>query len=214
MIKINLGRGFTPQKQGFFSGFSSGGAAPAQAAGSDMGEFDFGLQISNRQLIVNLVLLLLGPIVMFLHQDSNLPPKQARLNQINTELSSLQAKNTQAAASVDEIKRYEKEQEKLEFQIKAINRLQKDRLREVRVLDYIQREIPERVWLSKLELNDNKMTISGTATADTELTNFMENLQKSAYLKDVNLLRSTEATVPEMGVVRKFEISCLLETAP
>lgn len=209
MIKINLAKEFMPKKRGLFGG---GGGEPRMDSLES-------LEASNEEsdlkkaLIVRLVMLLIGPIGLFIYQDQNLPPKIAENTKLSAELATLTDKNLKAAASVSEIKKFEKEEEKLKAQITVIENLQKDRLKEVRVLDYVQREIPERVWLSKMNLNEGKMSIEGLATGDSELTNFMDGLQGSAYLKDVSLIRSNEVNTPETGVVRKFEISCLLERA-
>lgn len=205
MIKINLAKEFMPKKKGLF-----GGGAPRMESLETL-EASSEQANLNKALIVRLVILLIGPIALFIYQDSNIPPKIAMIGTLNGELSTLSQKNQQAAASVSEIKKFEKEEERLKAQIMVIENLQKDRLKEVRVMDYIQREIPEKVWLSKMGLADGKMSIEGLATGDSELTNFMDGLQGSAYLKDVSLVRSNEVNTPETGVVRKFEISCLLE---
>lgn len=208
MIKINLAKEFMPKKKGFFGG---GGGAPkleSLDAFASEGNQDSELK---KALVLRLVLLLMGPILLFLFEEQNLPPKKVRLGQMNNALAELQKTNADAAAAVSEIKKFEKEEEKLKAQILIIENLQKDRLKEVRVMDYIQREIPEKVWLSRMGLNDGKMAIEGLATGDSELTNFMDGLQGSAYLRDVSLIRSNEVTTPDAGVVRKFEISCMLE---
>lgn len=205
MIKVNLAKEFMPKKKGLF-----GGGAP-RIESLETIEASSEQANLNRALIVRLVILLIGPIGLFVYQDSNLPPKRAVLANLNAELGVLSQKNQQAAASVAEIKKFEKEEERLKAQIAVIENLQKDRLKEVRVMDYVQREIPEKVWLSRMGLTDGKMSIEGLATGDSELTNFMDGLQGSAYLKDVSLVRSNEINTPETGIVRQFEISCLLE---
>ncbi len=207
MIKINLAKEFMPKKKGFF-----GGGGPRMET-LEVQEGMVEESDLKKALLVRVVLLLAGPIALFIYQDSNIPPKVAIQAKLTADLSAVQAKNQAAASSVSEIKKFEKEEEKLKAQISVIENLQKDRLKEVRVMDYVQREIPERVWLSKLALNDGKMSIEGMATGDSELTNFMDGLQGSAYLKEVSLVRSNEVNLPETGLVRKFEISCILEKA-
>lgn len=207
MIKINLAKELQPKKKGLF------GSGEPKLESFDSAEATGEAADLKKALIVRLVMLLAGPAALFIYQDMNIPPKVARTAQLNQELATLTAKNQQAAASVSEIKKFEKEEEKLKAQIIVIENLQKDRLKEVRVLDYVQREIPEKVWLNRMGLADGRMVIEGMATGDSELTNFMDGLQGSAYLKEVSLVRSNEVSLPDSGVVRKFEISCLLEKA-
>lgn len=164
-----------------------------------------------RGLYVRFAILLLGPIILFLYQDSMIPEKTAVIQKLQTELNELSAKNRDAAGSVEEIKKFEKDEERLQAQINTLNGLRRDRVKEIRVLDYIQREIPQKVWLSQLEMNDGKLAISGIAVADSDLTTFMDSLQRSAYLREVNLLKSIDVTHPEHGQIKRFDITCALE---
>lgn len=205
MIKINLAKEFQPKKKGLFGG---GGADLAPIATE---EIDDGMADLKRDLIVRLAILLGGSVFLFIYQEQNIPPLNSQLVSINSQLNEVRIKNQQAADAVSEIKKFEKDEEKLRAQLKAIEVLTKDRLKEVKVLDYIQREIPAKVWLSKLALNNSRLQIEGYASADADLTNFMEVLQGSAYLRDVSLVKSSEANLPEAGVVRKFEVTTQLE---
>lgn len=166
-----------------------------------------------RGLYVRIVILLLGPVILYLYQDNIIPEKTANLRKLQAEYEEVAKKNRDAAASVEEIKKFEKDEERLQAQINTLNSIRKDRVKEIRVLDYIQREIPQKVWLTQVDLNDGKLAISGIAMADTELTTFMDSLQRSAYLKDVNLLKSNDVSNPDFGQVKKFDITCSLEKA-
>ncbi|MEZ0390830.1 MAG: PilN domain-containing protein, partial [Pseudobdellovibrionaceae bacterium] len=88
--------------------------------------------------------------------------------------------------------------------------LQRERLREVKILDNLQKDIPEKVWLERLEFKDTNLMISGKAISDGELTNFMENLSKSVFLKEVNLLKSSELST-DRGMLKQFEIVCVID---
>lgn len=187
---------------------------PSQSLEDAVSEEQLVFQDQRRGLVVRLVIIGLFPLGLFLYEDMIIPEKQAVIQRLSLELDEVTRKNQDAAASVDEIKKFEKDQEKLQAQINTLEGLRKDRIKEVRVLDYIQREIPNRVWLTQLELNEDRLQISGIATADMELTTFMDSLQRSAYLSEVNLVRSNEGTHPEYGTVKKFDITCQLERAP
>ena len=119
-------------------------------------------------------------------------------------------KNEQAKGAVAETKKFKEDQEKLQKQIDTLEGLRKERLREVKVMDNLQKDIPEKVWLTKVDFQETKLVISGLAIADSELTTFMENLSGSVFLHDVALLRSSEQP-SEGGVLKKFDISCALD---
>lgn len=202
MIKVNLVNQKAPKKKKKDKAVSdSEFTGELSAAEGDL----------KRGLLVRIVILLIIPVGLFLYEDSVLPDKAIRLSKMQADLDELTRKNREAAAAVDEIKKFEKDQEKLQQQTNTLISLSKDRIKEVRVLDYIQREIPAKVWLLRMDLSDGRLQISGMASTDGELTTFMETLQRSAYLKDVNLVRSDDSPLQDFGIVKKFEISCLLE---
>ncbi len=200
MIKVNLAKQVTSRKK-----------EKNKAVSGEVNEISMVEAELKRGLLVRFVILLIFPAALWVYQDSVIPEKMAVVSKMNKELDDLTKKNREAQAAVEEIKKFEKDQDKLQQQTNTLIGLSRDRIKEVRVLDYIQREIPAKVWLTRMDLTEGRLQISGMASADTELTTFMETLQRSAYLKDVNLVRSDDATIPDLGVVKRFEISCALE---
>lgn len=206
MIRVNLGKKAATGGKFKFGGFGGKGAS-----GSTGEVTDFEGDGANRALITRLAIILMGSALLFAYEQSNIPPLKSRLSQMRREVTEIKKKNAENANVVQENLQFESDQAILQGQINAIEQVKKDRLKEVRILDYIQREIPEKVWLQKLELKEGKLIVTGFATADSELTTFMEGLQRSAYLKEISLIRSTESVLQDMGIVKKFEISCLVE---
>lgn len=208
MIRVNLAKGIGGKKSGApLFGMGSGGA---EAATTDEG---FTTDNPTRALLIRFAVIFMGVVLLIVYEQSNVPPLRSKSIALKRQLEEVRAKNQANVDVVNEISRYEKEQEKLQTQINAIEAIKRDRLREVRVLDYIQREIPEKVWLQKMDLLEGKLQITGYATADNELTTFMEGLQRSAYLKEVLLVRSAEVSLQDLGTVKRFEISCSMEKA-
>lgn len=201
MIKVNLAKQPPVRKK-------EKNKAPAGEVTNEVSVIESELK---RGLAVRLLALFIFPIALFIYQDSVIPEKAALVAKMQQELDEVTRKNRDAAAAVEEIKKFEKDQEKLQSQTNTLISLSKDRIKEVRVLDYIQREIPPKVWLTRLDMSEGRLQIAGMATADSELTTFMETLQRSAYLKDVNLVKSDDATMQDLGIVKRFEISCQLE---
>lgn len=211
MIKVNLAKkGMAAKKSGGLGGFSLGGGGGVDIGIAD--ELAAG-ENTNRTLLTNIVLMLIGVAALYIYEQTNIPPLRSSAASLRRQLDEVKKKNREAENVVKEIARFESEQSVLQGQINAIEAIKRDRLREVRVLDYIQREIPEKVWLQRMDLSQGRLVIAGYATADSELTTFMEGLQRSAYLKEVQLVRSTEAQVAEIGNVKRFEIVCNMDRA-
>lgn len=199
MIKVNLAKGLKNIKAGgaveggIVDGADAIDAATLQKTGAIRGLGFF-----------------IIPILLFVIESQTIPSYQSELAQKQKRLVELQSISAKGKDSVAEIKKFKEQQARLQAQVNSIEQLKKDRLREVRILDTMQKEMPEKLWLSKVDLKDGKMNLAGVAGTDPDLTAFMDVLSRSAYLKEVNLIRSNEYAT-SVGVFKKFEILCLTE---
>ncbi len=88
-----------------------------------------------KEALKRLVLLLVGPLAFYIYESQNLPAKYSELNAKNQALVELQNYNAKQAASVAEIKRFKEDEALIEARIAALEKISKDRQREIRVLD-------------------------------------------------------------------------------
>lgn len=197
MIKINLATN-SPALNG------TGGSVPAEDAFVELSSAE-----TQRQGLIRIFIILIGPIALYLWQIQNLPIKMETQNQKQRAYDELVAKNNKAKSAVEEIKKFKVSQAKLQEQINTIDNLRKDRMREVRLLDMIQKDIPEHMWLTKVELKEGNMIISGNAANDSDLTQLMDSLSKSIFLKEVNLIKTNEKII-EGTALKEFSINCTL----
>lgn len=200
MIRVNLAKSVPIM--------ASGTSAIEGAETIDLGSAG-GTDIQ-RQGVLRFLILLIVPLALYGYEFQNIPELNARLNSKQAVLNSLVAKNEQAKGAVDEITKFKEDQARLQKQIDTLEGLQKERLREVKILDNLQKDIPEKVWLTRMEFLDVNLRISGAATADIEVSTFMDNLGRSVFLKDVSLVKSTNEE-SERGVFKVFEILCTIE---
>ncbi len=163
-----------------------------------------------KEAMKRLVLLLVGPLALYIYENQNVPAKVADLNAKNQVLAELQSYNSKQAASVAEIKKFKEDEALIEARISALEKISKDRQREIRVMELLQTVIPEKAWLTRVQISPEKVNIQGLALSDYEVSTFLEALTKSAFLMDVILLNSSEV-VQDGVTLKKFEISCLLE---
>ncbi|MBV2167465.1 MAG: PilN domain-containing protein [Bdellovibrio sp.] len=163
-----------------------------------------------KEAMKRLVLLLVGPLALYIYENQNIPAKVADLNAKNQVLTELQSYNSKQAASVAEIKKFKEDEALIEARISALEKIAKDRQREIRVMELLQTVIPEKAWLTRVQISPEKVNIQGLALSDYEVSTFLEALTKSAFLMDVILLNSSEV-VQDGVTLKKFEISCLLE---
>lgn len=194
MIKVNLAQGLAVSPGGSFGA----------AEGSDAGK-------TRRTALRNLVLLILGPLLLILLEEQVVTEKRAALASVRSKLAVSQEKNAKAKGAMEEAKKYREEQARLEVQIQSIETLKKNRRKDVRMMEYIRQTIPNRIWLESMDVRDEKVQIRGFAIADADLTQFMDALSRSAFLKEVNLQRSQDQVSQEFGNIKRFELACLME---
>jgi Tfp pilus assembly protein PilN len=189
MIKINLGQ---KSKKMSISNYSS---------------IQVSEEMSQRKAIVNLFLILMIPALLAVYETQTIPSKKLEIQKVNKERSELQKFNQDAAAVQERIKKLNEDQSKLSSKIKILSSLKTGRVKEVRMLDLVQTQIPEQVWLTSIELTDQLLRIQGYSTKDSEVSIFIERMNKESILSNLTLIKSSRENFPSIGFVTKFEIN-------
>lgn len=115
------------------------------------------------------------------------------INQLETRLEELKI----YVATVDSLKQREKELMALISPIKELNR---NRFLIAHVLDEISARIPEFTWLTMLNVSSTNIDIKGTTASNLLVAEFMNRLEESPYIGNVDL------TVLEKKTVEKQEM--------
>ncbi len=201
MIKINLVSN-GPQKTTSLRGSSLGSISESDEFISD----DEVRKDAAKRIVIFLV-----PIVLiWTYGELVVPQKRDELAAKTQDYNKLVDYNKKQSASVAEIKKFKEDESLIESRIVVLNKLSKDRYKEIRVLELLQQVIPEKAWLRKVKIGQQKLILEGTALSDFEVSKFMESLTKSAFLVDVNLITSSEV-ISSGTSYKNFEISCSLE---
>ncbi len=185
------------------------GAGTGLGAGFGQIEVDVGGG-SRRDGLVRLFIIFLSPIALYFYESQNLPTIQSQLQGRTALLTELQTFNSKMTSSVAEIKKFKEDEAKIQARIAILDKLSKDRQKEIRLLDLFQQAIPEKVWFTKVDMAGPKVTITGVAMSDFDISSFMEALSRSIFLTDVNLVSSAEQVIEGLST-KKFEITCLTE---
>lgn len=119
-------------------------------------------------------------LVMHLHLVRKLHREQVASQYLHSELMALDAKNTQVQAAINE-------RNALIRQMEVITYLQTNRARMIKIFAEVARALPSGVYLTLLEKTANKIVLAGRAEADTQISQFMKNLNESAVFKTARL---------------------------
>lgn len=133
-------------------------------------------------LMLFVLLLSLSLVVMLQYgQIDNLKQEEARLNK----------EKKQYEATINEIKKIEDEKKLMLTRIEVINKLKQSSSQTVHVMDDVANLTPpNRMWLKSLAQNDTKLTLTGMALDDQTIAKYMDDLEASEYLQNVELVSS------------------------
>ncbi len=111
---------------------------------------------------------------------SRIEYQQLRNNFLNVEITKLEKK-------IEEIKRLEKEKQRLKARIGAIERLQGNRPLIVHLFDEMVTSLPEGVSIKSVKQKGPSITISGVAQSNARVSSFMRKLKASKWLGNPQL---------------------------
>ncbi len=123
--------------------------------------------------------------------------KMGGLNRNITELKTRLDELKVYVATVDSLKKREKE---LMALISPIRELNKNRFLIAHILDEVSARIPEFTWLTMLNVSAQDINIKGTTASNLLVADFMNRLEESPYIANVDL------TVLEKKTIEKQEM--------
>ncbi|MGB9720081.1 MAG: PilN domain-containing protein [bacterium] len=123
--------------------------------------------------------------------------KMGGLNRNITELRTRLDELKVYVATVDSLKKREKE---LMALISPIRELNQNRFLIAHILDEVSARIPEFTWLTMLNVSAQNINIKGTTASNLLVADFMNRLEESPYIANVDL------TVLEKKTVEKQEM--------
>ncbi len=139
------------------------------------------------------------------------------LSEINGEVEAAQQQITDTRNAINDLKKIvgeiediKKRKADLEKKLEVIHELEAGRLDTVRAMDGIARAVPEQLWLDNYELAGRGIKLSGLATDNQVIAEFMQNLSSNPQVAGVLLSETVRQTKEGYDIVR-FSISLKFE---
>ncbi len=150
-------------------------------------------QIKQRIRARNELFALLGALALILIIMGLTAYSQSReITQINQKTAVLQAEKNKYRAIVSQINHIKKEQERLNYKLKAIETLNNNAHLPVRIMDAVARLTPSnRMWLNSMQLSSNTLSLQGTALDNATIAQYMERLKASPFFHKPQLQNSS-----------------------
>ncbi|MEK6775735.1 MAG: PilN domain-containing protein [bacterium] len=132
-------------------------------------------------LIFVFIIVVLGLVWMW--QSKTMESLTARKNE-------KQQKLDQIKKVVTEVEQFKKDKELYEQKINIIKDLEAQQSGPVHILDELSVNLPDKIWFESMTLKGNVITVSGSAFANIAIVDFVNNLKRSPYFQNVQLLES------------------------
>jgi len=147
--------------------------------------------------VAAIVLLTVGLGWVWVDQSGKLAVLRSRIAREEAEKERLKDVNEQKG-------RFESEKGELERKLDIITRLQKERIVPVRLLDELTRVLDSAtpIWITSYAYTSGGIAFDGYSLSNEALRPMVDNLEKSAYYKDVELLYSERAELQGREIFR------------
>lgn len=111
---------------------------------------------------------------------------------------------------IQKVQELETKRDQLRHKISVINNLKQNQRGPVRIMDEVSRALPDLVWLTKMTMKGNSLTLSGIAMDETAVANYISNLDSSPFFQEPTLKRMARGKEDSFS----FILECSFTFAP
>jgi type IV pilus assembly protein PilN len=127
---------------------------------------------------------------------------------LRNQMTSIQGEIKRLDAVAKKVDQFRAEKKMLEERFKVIQGLLASQTVPVHLLQALNDQLPDEIWLSSISKTGNRLVIRGYSFTDFGIANFMTRLSKTAPLvREVELVVSEQAEVQKVPL-KKFEVVC------
>ena len=136
--------------------------------------------------------------------------QKSSLNQLNQEITSLNAEKQRYNKVLQQIKKLEEDKKLIDNKIGVINELKKSSALTVHILDEVASHTPsKRVWIKSLNQSGMVLKIDGMALDNQTIAAYMDELKLSPYIADVTLQNTSQNAYADRALA-SFQLTCSL----
>jgi type IV pilus assembly protein PilN len=143
---------------------------------------------------LNLLLILGGLLIGLLVVGVQWWVEASRLREQEEKNRIAQQEVTRLEAVLKEVADFEDKKAKLQKKVDLINALKANQRGPVRLMDEVSNALPDLLWLEKMQLTGNSISIDGKALNPPAVANFFENLKRVTAFQEPKLASLNAAT--------------------
>jgi type IV pilus assembly protein PilN len=106
--------------------------------------------------------------------------EQARLA---TETTNAEREAAHLKSILGQVTKFEQQKQQLQERVALIEELRKGQAAAVHMVDELSKAVPDMLWLTDMKQDGGEMTIDGRCTSLTALSDFVANMERSAYFR-------------------------------
>jgi type IV pilus assembly protein PilN len=131
--------------------------------------------------------------------------------QLDEDIARAETETQQLRSVLAQVQKFETQRAQLQQRVTLIEQLRHGQTAPVHVLDEISSAVPERLWLTELAQTTDVLTISGTTTSLTGVSDFVGNLESSGWFKrPVDIIDTQMSQDPKTGDLVKFSVKATI----
>src|SRR5262245_1205428 len=144
-------------------------------------------------IIAGVLVLIVGTIVQ----------QQAQIHLLTSEVAKVEQESQSLAPQIAMVERLAHERADLDLRLSLIDQLSRGRFEQVRMLDELDRTVPEHMWLvSLVPAGGDQLTIDGVTFSNLIIADLMIRLDRSPMFSNVTLASATHGIIDERDVVQ------------
>lgn len=136
-------------------------------------------------LFKNLLVMILGTAALYGYEMVTIPELQAQLATIQTEINEASTFNQKMDGLKKEIEKYEKDLKRLNGQTEFLQKVQKERLLSVDLINKMRETVTAKIWLNSIIVIGSSIEIKGESESISDVNEFNARLSGTTYLKEV-----------------------------
>jgi type IV pilus assembly protein PilN len=96
---------------------------------------------------------------------------------------------------IKDVEDFQRQKDNLQKRIDLINQLKQNQKGPVRIMDQISRDLPDLVWLDKMDMKGARVTINGRGLNPNAIALFVQNVKNDPYFEEPNVGTVTQASI-------------------
>jgi type IV pilus assembly protein PilN len=129
---------------------------------------------------------------------------------VDDDLAKGEREMQQLRSVLAQVQKFESSKAQLQQRVTLIEQLRRGQSGPVHMIDEIGKALPERLWLTDLTQKGDDVVLAGMTTSFTGLSDFVANLETSAWFKKpIDIVDSQVTTDAKTGDIFKFSVKAV-----